>query len=282
MMLLSAIVAAGTAGTIVFCGQNDRDAKRNKSSKSKKGGKSGKSSGKSKKNASKRKSSRSRKSSKSSKSKRSSSKSKKSSKAGKSSRSGKSGKSKRSKSSKSKRSSKSKKPTAKKIGELDKTQKSSKSSRSSKCDKKKGSDREALKKVPNDSSYKFKSSSCSQSNGPSDSIKASNMRATPNKLPFDKHGGLETVKIANNSGARKAFKVKCTDNMLYNVNPVYGFADDGETFNIDVLRNNGELKTDNLVILATNVTKDDIDAKKVFANAPPEREMVIVPLIAAK
>ncbi|CAB3403260.1 unnamed protein product [Caenorhabditis bovis] len=133
-----------------------------------------------------------------------------------------------------------------------------------------------LQHVPNESHYTFGGSSVA----PRPTItRSSTMRTCPDKLPFDPHGGIQTVNIANSTNNRQAFKVKCSDNMLYRVSPVFGFVEPGETFKIDVLRQNGEKKTDNLLILTSQAAQEENDAKKVFER-PQDREMVVVPLIA--
>lgn len=49
-------------------------------------------------------------------------------------------------------------------------------------------------------------------------------------------------------------QVKCTDNDLYRVNPVYAFIEPGQTVSFDIVRNNGGNKNDKLVFLATKVS----------------------------
>lgn len=127
----------------------------------------------------------------------------------------------------------------------------------------------ALKAVPNSSNYKF----------PEGQIKPSAFRASPAKLPFAPTGGVQTVVIPNNTKSRKAFKVKTSDNMLYRVNPVHGFVEPGQNMSIDVLRHNGTEKTDHLVVLTSEASKEATCAKAIFETDPP-RELTVVPLVA--
>ncbi|EGT47847.1 hypothetical protein CAEBREN_16958 [Caenorhabditis brenneri] len=150
------------------------------------------------------------------------------------------------------------------------------SSKSSSCRGKKSktcskslSGEKALKAVPNNSNYKF----------PEGQIKPSTLRPSPNKLPFAPTGGVQTVTITNSTKSRKAFKVKTSDNLLYRVNPVFGFVEPGEKMAIDVLRHNGSEKTDHLVVLTSDVNSDAQCAKGVFETDPP-RELTVVPLVA--
>ncbi|KAF1763494.1 hypothetical protein GCK72_011760 [Caenorhabditis remanei] len=131
------------------------------------------------------------------------------------------------------------------------------------------SGRTTLKAVPNNSNYKF----------PEGQIKPSTLRASPNKLPFAPTGGVQTVKIANSTKSRKAFKVKTSDNLLYRVNPVFGFVEPGQDLSIDVLRHNGIEKTDHLVVLTSDAPAETKCAKGVFETDPP-RELTVVPLVA--
>ncbi|ULT98427.1 hypothetical protein L3Y34_000062 [Caenorhabditis briggsae] len=150
---------------------------------------------------------------------------------------------------------------------------SSKSGKRSRKQKSSGSGshsgEKALKAVPNSSNYKF----------PEGQIKPSTLRATPNKLPFAPTGGVQTVVIPNSTKSRKAFKVKTSDNLLYRVNPVFGFVEPGQNVSIDVLRHNGVEKTDHLIVLTSDTTQEAQCAKAIF-ETDPARELTVVPLVA--
>ncbi|PIC51809.1 hypothetical protein B9Z55_002171 [Caenorhabditis nigoni] len=253
------------------------------------------------------KSSKSGKSSRSHRSKRQRSKrSSKSGKKGKSSKSGKGGKSGKSK--KSGKSSKSKKQvkegattsaSAASAGSAA-SEKSTKSSKSSRKSSKSSKSRKA-RRLDSDAQYKMeksgKSSKISAASAPKPStggkqmekslveevnaIKHSNqLSVVPAKLQYQTLGGVSQIELKNTSGERKAYKVKCSDNALYRVNPVFGFAEPHSTAKIDVLRLNGEQKTDKLVLLTTNA-KDAADPHEAFAKQTEQREMMVVPLVAA-
>ncbi|CAI2349095.1 unnamed protein product [Caenorhabditis sp. 36 PRJEB53466] len=138
-----------------------------------------------------------------------------------------------------------------------------------KSSKSKSGEEKVLSGVPNNSRYAF----------PEGQVKSSLLRASPNKLPFAPTGGVQTVVVANSSKSRKAFKVKTSDNLLYRVNPVYGFVEPGGKISIDVLRHNGEQKTDHLVLLTSDATKEQSCAKQIF-ETDPQRELTVVPLVA--
>ena len=76
-----------------------------------------------------------------------------------------------------------------------------------------------------------------------------------------------------------AVKVKCSDDNLYRVAPVYSFVDAGETANFKVTRQSGPVKTDKLVLLYTEVDPDDADPMVPFAAGAPT-EQIILPLNA--
>lgn len=49
------------------------------------------------------------------------------------------------------------------------------------------------------------------------------------------------------------FQVKCSDNSIYRVNPVYSFIEPGEVLAIDILRQNGGAKVDKMVFVAAKI-----------------------------
>uniref|UniRef100_A0A1I7UYC5 Major sperm protein n=1 Tax=Caenorhabditis tropicalis TaxID=1561998 RepID=A0A1I7UYC5_9PELO len=106
------------------------------------------------------------------------------------------------------------------------------------------------------------------------------LTVVPSKLQYQTLGGVNQIELKNTSGQRKAYKVKCSDNALYRVNPVYGFAEPHSSVKIDVLRLNGEQKTDKLVLVTANA-KDASDPHEAFAKQAEQREMMVVPLVAA-
>jgi len=66
-------------------------------------------------------------------------------------------------------------------------------------------------------------------------------------------GGIQTVSIQNMSQDRQAVKVKCSDNQLYRVNPVYSFIEPGQTLDVDILRQSGPAKVDKMVFVTAKV-----------------------------
>ncbi|KAF8358430.1 hypothetical protein PRIPAC_93425 [Pristionchus pacificus] len=106
------------------------------------------------------------------------------------------------------------------------------------------------------------------------------MRVEPMELHYQPTGGVQKVTINNTSDKRKAIKVKCSDNLLYRVNPVHTFVEPGGSTKVDVLRQNGAAKIDKIVVVAAEASKDDKCAKTACASAA-STDMLILPLIAA-
>ncbi|CAB3408040.1 unnamed protein product [Caenorhabditis bovis] len=104
------------------------------------------------------------------------------------------------------------------------------------------------------------------------------VQVKPDRLLYQPIGGVSCINITNNSQDRKAYKIKCSDNALYRVNPVYGFAEPGETIKVDVLRNNGEKKMDKLCVLTAKATGEN-NPREIFTREDLQREMMVIPLI---
>ncbi|CAD6199955.1 unnamed protein product [Caenorhabditis auriculariae] len=208
---------------------------------------------------------------------------------GKSSKASKSSKSSKSRSRKSSKSSKASKKDPKAVLASTKSLKKDSKDKSKKGAKKEESSRRSSKSSRSSKAQKEqkerKSTVFSEEKQKSDSTTvvrpSSNMKVEPQELNYETRGGLKDVVVVNNSTQRKAFKVKCSDNMLYRVNQVHGIVEPGSEFKLEVLRNNAAAKTDKLVVLTTDAGPDDTDAREVFTSKDTQaREMMIVPLLA--
>ncbi|XGW28143.1 hypothetical protein V3C99_008167 [Haemonchus contortus] len=184
------------------------------------------------------------------------------SKRGKSSRSSRS-KSRRSKSSRSKRSKRSKRSRrSKKRGRGSKSSRSSRSRRS---------------RSRRDSGSR-RSSRSGRASGPSLPAKPSELRVEPCELSYKAIGGLKGVNVVNDTQERRFFKVKCSDNMLYRVNPVFGVVEPGKSSRIDILRQNGGAKIDKIVLVTTKAEEGETPSRDVF-NQGRNTEMMVLPLL---
>uniref|UniRef100_A0A914S8C4 Major sperm protein n=1 Tax=Parascaris equorum TaxID=6256 RepID=A0A914S8C4_PAREQ len=93
-------------------------------------------------------------------------------------------------------------------------------------------------------------------------------------------GGTRTIHISNLTNERQAMKVKCSDNYLYSVDPVYTFVEPGSRISVEVVRNNGALKLDEMVFVTTKAKADDQHAKSLFTGKTGNLA-AIVPLLSA-
>ncbi|KHJ90637.1 MSP domain protein [Oesophagostomum dentatum] len=108
--------------------------------------------------------------------------------------------------------------------------------------------------------------------------KPSELRVEPAELSYKAIGGLKGVNVINDTQERKFFKVKCSDNMLYRVNPVFGSVEPGKSARIDILRQNGGAKIDKIVLVTTKAEEGEIPSREVF-NQARATEMMVLPLL---
>ncbi|PAV82215.1 hypothetical protein WR25_21801 [Diploscapter pachys] len=113
-------------------------------------------------------------------------------------------------------------------------------------------------------------------------VRAVDVKLTPTELNYKPIGGLKEIQIANDSAEKRAFKVKCSDNLVYRISPVYGLIEPGKSVKVDVLRQNGGVKMDKLVIVTAKATSDDANPKACFERSSAESkqmEMMVLPLV---
>uniref|UniRef100_A0A915PZK3 MSP domain-containing protein n=1 Tax=Setaria digitata TaxID=48799 RepID=A0A915PZK3_9BILA len=101
----------------------------------------------------------------------------------------------------------------------------------------------------------------------------------PMELRWNTSGGVQKVFISNPTNMRRAIKVKCSDNNLYRVNPVYSFIEPGQILAIDVLRQNGGAKVDKMVFVTAMAGKNEQNPRTVFQDNT-QKPMMVLPLIA--
>ncbi|KAK6030930.1 MSP domain protein [Ostertagia ostertagi] len=94
--------------------------------------------------------------------------------------------------------------------------------------------------------------------------KPSELRVEPCELSYKAIGGLKGV--------------KCSDNMLYRVNPVFGVVEPGKSSRIDILRQNGGAKIDKIVLVTTKAEDGETPSREVF-NQGRSTEMMVLPLL---
>jgi hypothetical protein len=109
------------------------------------------------------------------------------------------------------------------------------------------------------------------------------LQMEPRELRFSSsHGGVLKVRLHNPTNSRQAFKVKCSDNTLYRVNPVYGFVEPGQQLSVLVVRQNGSSsKIDKLVFVVAKASGENNDFKKLFkSGVKVDMPLLVLPLIA--
>ena len=87
------------------------------------------------------------------------------------------------------------------------------------------------------------------------------------------------LKIKNDSGGRLAVKVKCSDNVLYRVNPVFAFIENGAELSVEVYRKADNPKADKLVIITKEAAADAKDAQGLFKPGETDNDMQTVALM---
>ncbi|PAV62778.1 hypothetical protein WR25_23411 [Diploscapter pachys] len=113
-------------------------------------------------------------------------------------------------------------------------------------------------------------------------VRAVAVKLTPTELNYKPTGGLKEIQIINDSAEKRAFKVKCSDNLVYRISPVYGLIEPGKSVKVDVLRQNGGVKMDKLVVVTAKATSDDANPKACFERSSAESkqmEMMVLPLV---
>uniref|UniRef100_A0AC34Q0H8 Major sperm protein n=1 Tax=Panagrolaimus sp. JU765 TaxID=591449 RepID=A0AC34Q0H8_9BILA len=108
------------------------------------------------------------------------------------------------------------------------------------------------------------------------------IKMEPAELRWSAAGGLQKISIMNQTGDRQAIKVKCSDNNIYRVNPVFAFIEPGQTLNVDVMRQNGSNKVDKLVFITSKASPEDNNPKQIFKPGTTNNTMMVLPLLATQ
>ncbi|CAD5228342.1 unnamed protein product [Bursaphelenchus okinawaensis] len=113
----------------------------------------------------------------------------------------------------------------------------------------------------------------------SDSVRSPQipLSVDPDNAAFRPKGGRSEHMLVNLSRDRIAVKVKCSDNNLYRVNPVFCFIDGGQCNNLLITRLEGPPKTDKLALHYVKCKPSDTDFKELFKNTPAT-DVVKLPL----
>uniref|UniRef100_A0A0R3S3P9 Major sperm protein n=1 Tax=Elaeophora elaphi TaxID=1147741 RepID=A0A0R3S3P9_9BILA len=101
----------------------------------------------------------------------------------------------------------------------------------------------------------------------------------PEMAVFLPNGGKSEHMLVNISEKRLAVKVRCSDNSLFRVNPVYMFIEPGSCSNLVITRLPGPPKSDKLVFHYFSCESNDSEPKEVFKiNSQRSPEMLKLPI----
>ncbi|CAI4229113.1 unnamed protein product [Auanema sp. JU1783] len=101
----------------------------------------------------------------------------------------------------------------------------------------------------------------------------------PPLAEFIDFGGASKHVMTNSGGARIVIKVKCSNNSLFKVSPVYAFLDPGASMDLQILRHEGPTRNDKLVIMYKEARKGEKNAKKNFQLTEGVTAKKVLPLI---
>uniref|UniRef100_A0A914Q614 Major sperm protein n=1 Tax=Panagrolaimus davidi TaxID=227884 RepID=A0A914Q614_9BILA len=104
------------------------------------------------------------------------------------------------------------------------------------------------------------------------------LKMEPAELRWSSAGGMQKISLLNQSNERQAVKVKCSDNNVYRVNPVYAIVEPGQTLSVDVMRQNGSNKVDKIVFVTTRAGLEE-NPKNLFKPGT-QSSMMVLPLLA--
>lgn len=124
----------------------------------------------------------------------------------------------------------------------------------------------SLKELVSDKQMLHSPSSSSSKKEPTHKVSYANVRVIPHEMSFPSTGGLKHVRVKNSSGKRIAFMVKCSDNMLFSINPVFGIIETDRDAQINILRENGEAKHDKMVIITAAHSDKNKSAEQTFSD----------------
>ncbi|CAB3398244.1 unnamed protein product [Caenorhabditis bovis] len=90
------------------------------------------------------------------------------------------------------------------------------------------------------------------------------LKIYPPFAEFIEFGGASRHTITNDGSSRIVFKVKCSNNVVFKVSPVYAFLDPGASTELQILRKEGPARPDKLIILLKEAKQSDKDPRTSF------------------
>ncbi|GMT29097.1 hypothetical protein PFISCL1PPCAC_20394, partial [Pristionchus fissidentatus] len=94
----------------------------------------------------------------------------------------------------------------------------------------------------------------------------------PVDVKWDKGKGEKMIKLTNNTADRQAIKMKCSDNALYRITPVFLFVEPGKSIEVKVERLAETVKEDKAVCMVAKCAATDTDPAPLFKSVPVEQQ----------
>ncbi|KHJ89293.1 MSP domain protein [Oesophagostomum dentatum] len=105
--------------------------------------------------------------------------------------------------------------------------------------------------------------------------KDKNAKFSKMQCEWTENGGEQTVMITNITEGKLAMKIKCSDNKLFRVRPVYTNIEAGKSTELGIFRNPGQVKFDRILVLFLQ-NKNDDPPEKVFENKALKPSITII------
>lgn len=90
------------------------------------------------------------------------------------------------------------------------------------------------------------------------------LMADPASAMFPAAGGSSNHSLVNQGGDRLAIKVKCSDNALFKVRPVFAFVEPGAATPLEITRSSGAAKEDYMIVQYATVPAEEQDPANPF------------------
>ncbi|VDK56706.1 unnamed protein product [Anisakis simplex] len=104
------------------------------------------------------------------------------------------------------------------------------------------------------------------------------LQVYPRFAEFITLGGATKHTLTNTGATRLVIKIKCTNNRLYKVSPVYSFLDAGSSHDLEIFREEGSSGNDKLLVIYKEAKIDDNDPRIAFT-ADTTSGRIVLPLI---
>nr|CDJ81382.1 Major sperm protein domain containing protein [Haemonchus contortus] len=105
------------------------------------------------------------------------------------------------------------------------------------------------------------------------------IKLSSSSLAWEPKASQQVLKVTNETDKKQAMKIKCSNNAMFKVNPVFAMIDVGKTIDLVLSRSDGPVKLEKILVLTTPFEGDN--AQKAYANKDKVNPHTItVPLVA--